>query len=496
MTLAEADNLPAGVDSYTLVDSVDGLWVPMPVDLATADLLMGANNGLPASAISVSDDLTAINSYGSVSSFGSVTATDVTLTEAGALPAGVGEYTLVDSVDGLQVPVPVDLATADLLMGANNGPSAYAISVSDDLSYKQLRLRIFRFFSVTATDVTLAEAGALPAGVDGYTLVDSVDGLQAPMPVNVEDALVLLGASNGLAPGNISVADDASSLGASIDFLGYAGMGPFALTGGTTAPISLDQMLQLERAFDQFPPEVLISVEDTAEKILEFFVSADEDERLSVADADTLTATGGAPISFSGLDTLLAIDDFDAGASNFTVAAAAAEVQGRVSSDLQQLLDLPITIDVTDRETVKVTLDVTELDGLGVKIVDTPNSVNLVDSVSAITGYGGTVSVNRVTFEAESDGQDLTGIDFNSYYGQQPANLSTNDHTNVQVSADQLGTEIVGTGTYHVTGDHGANNGVGSTDPALSNTGSVQVTGDPDGDPGYREGCLDNASTS
>ena len=95
---------------------------------------MGANNGLPASAISVSDDLTAINSYGSVSSFGSVTATDVTLTEAGALPAGVGEYTLVDSVDGLQVPMPVDLATADLLMGANNGLPASAISVSDDLT--------------------------------------------------------------------------------------------------------------------------------------------------------------------------------------------------------------------------------------------------------------------------------------------------------------------------------------------------------------------------
>ena len=134
--------------------------------------------------------------------------------------------------------------------------------------------------------------------------------------------------------------------GASIDQLG--GVGSLDLTGGTTAPISLDQMLQLERAFDQFPPEVLISVEDTAEKILEFFVSADEHERLSVADADTLTATGGAPISFSGLDTLLAIDDFDAGASNFTVAAAAGEVQDRVSSNLQQLLELPITIDVND----------------------------------------------------------------------------------------------------------------------------------------------------
>ena len=318
--------------------------------------------------------------------------------------------------------------------------------------------------------MTLTEAGALPAGVGEYTLVDSVDGLQAPMPVNVEEALVFLGASNGLAHGSISVADDASSLVASIDQLG--GVGSLDLTGGTTAPISLDQMLQLERAFDQFPPEVLISVEDTAEKILEFFVSADEDERLSVADADTLTATGGAPISFSGLDTLLAIDDFDAGASNFTVAAAAGEVQDRVSSNLQQLLELPITIDVNDGG--KVTLDVAELDGLGVKIVDTSNSVNLVDSVSAITGYGGTVNVNRVTFEAESDGQDLTGIDFASYSGQEAANLSRNGHTDLLISVDQLGTEIVGNGSHDVTGDHGANNGVGSGAIDISNTGSIQ----------------------
>ena len=290
------------------------------------------------------------------------------------------------------------------------------------------------------------------------------------MPVNVEDALKLLGAANGPAPASISVADDASSLVASIDQLG--GVGSLDLTGGTTAPISLDQMLQLERAFDQFPPEVLISVEDTAEKILEFFVSADEDERLSVADADTLTATGGAPISFSGLDTLLAIDDFDAGASNFTVAAAAGEVQDRVSSNLQQLLELPITIDVNDGG--KVTLDVAELDGLGVKIVDTSNSVNLVDSVSAITGYGGAVNVNRVTFEAESDGQDLTGIDFASYPGQEAANLSRNGHTDLLISVDQLGTQIVGEGSHDVTGDHGANNGVGSGTIDISNTGSIQ----------------------
>ena len=89
----------------------------MPVDLATADLLMGANNGPSASAISVADDLTAINSYGSLSSFSSVTATG-DFYEADNLPAGVDGYTLVGSPEGLQVGMPVDLATADLLMGA------------------------------------------------------------------------------------------------------------------------------------------------------------------------------------------------------------------------------------------------------------------------------------------------------------------------------------------------------------------------------------------
>ena len=202
--------------------------------------------------------------------------------------------------------------------------------------------------------------------------------------------------------------------------------------------------------------------------------SDDEDERLSVADADVLISDGGTPISFSGLDTLLAIDDFDAGASTLAVSASAAEVRGRISSDLQQLLDLQITLNVSDMDTEQVTLNVAELSGLGVKFVEAHHSVNLVDSVSAITGYGGTIDVNRVTFEAESDGQDLTGIDFASYDGEQAANLSVNGYSNVLISVDQLGTEIVGAGSHDVTGDHGANNGVGSGTIDTSNTGSIQ----------------------
>ena len=57
-----------------------------------------------------------------------------------------------------------------------------------------------------------------------------------------------------------------------------------------------------------------------------------------------------------------------------------------------------------------MTLNVAELSGLA-KFVEAHHAVNLVDSVSAITGYGGTIDVNRVTFEAESDGQDLSGLD-------------------------------------------------------------------------------------
>ena len=122
----------------------------------------------------------------------------------------------------------------------------------------------------------------------------------------------------------------------------------------------------------------------------------------------------------------------------------------------QQLLDLPVMIDVTDRATNKVTLDVTELDGLSSKIDDTSNSVNLVDSVSAVTGYGSAISVNRVTFEAESDGQDLTGIDFASYDRVQPANLSTNSYSNILIDADQFDIQVVGTGSFNVVGDASA----------------------------------------
>ena len=42
------------------------------------------------------------------------------------------------------------------------------------------------------------------------------------------------------------------------------------------------------------------------------------------------------------------------------------------------------------------------------------------------------------------------------------------------ISVDQLGTEILGEGSHDVTGDHGANNGVGSGTIDISNTGSIQ----------------------
>ena len=131
----------------------------MPVDLATADLLMGANNGPSASAISVADDLTAINSYGSLTSFGSVTATDVTLAEADNLPASVDYFTLIDTVEGLQVPMPVDLDTGSLLLAAQNSSQTY-ISVTDDLTnFTDFPAGFLSNFMppITVTGVTLAD---------------------------------------------------------------------------------------------------------------------------------------------------------------------------------------------------------------------------------------------------------------------------------------------------------------------------------------------------
>ena len=211
-------------------------------------------------------------------------------------------------------------------------------------------------------------------------------------------------------------------------------------------------MLELQKTVDGFPADVTITVQDAASTIVEYFVSGDEDKRLSVADADVLVASGGAPISFSELDTLLGIDDLNVSGSTFTVAATASEVQGRISDNLQQLLDLPVTIDVTDRATDKVTLDVTELAGLGVKFVETNNSVNLVDSVTNITGYTGTIAVNQVTLEAEEADQDLTGVSFSSYDGEQSTNLSANGFTGILLGADQAGVQVVGAGSYKITG--------------------------------------------
>ena len=69
----------------------------------------------------------------------------------------------------------------------------------------------------------------------------------------------------------------------------------------------------------------------------------------------------------------------------------------------------------------KVTLDVAELDGLGVKIVDTPNSVQPGRlGYRKIIEHGGTINVNRVTLEAESDGQDLTGTTSRPTPGRRP----------------------------------------------------------------------------
>ena len=137
-------------------------------------------------------------------------------------------------------------------------------------------------------------------------------------------------------------------------------------------------------------------------------------------------------------------------ASDFTVAAGAAEVRDRVSSDLQQLLDLQISLDVTDQATDKVTLDVNELSGLGAKFIDPAGSVNLVDAATAVTGHAGVISVNRVTLVAEADGQDLRGIDIDGLDRNEPANVDLGGYTGVVFSVDQVSVEMVGVGSYSV----------------------------------------------
>ena len=132
----------------------------------------------------------------------------MTLAEADNLPASVDYFTLIDTVEGLQVPMPVDLDTGSLLLAAQNSGQTY-ISVTDDLT----NFTDFPagFLSnplppITVTGVTLADVpGGLPVGIDSYMLADSVDGLQAPMPVNVENALKLLGAANGSRPQPVSL---------------------------------------------------------------------------------------------------------------------------------------------------------------------------------------------------------------------------------------------------------------------------------------------------
>ena len=124
---------------------------------------------------------------------------------------------------------------------------------------------------------------------------------------------------------------------------------------------------------------------------------------------------------------------------------------GRISSDLQQLLDLQITLNVSDMDTEQVTLNVAEL-VVGVKFVEAHHAVNLVDSV----GDHGLrhVDVNRVT-EAESDGQDLSRLDGDSLMAM------------MRLQRRQLD-EIVGAGPDRRPG---ANNGSAAQH---SNTGSIQ----------------------
>ena len=118
-----------------------------------------------------------------------------------------------------------------------------------------------------------------------------------------------------------------------------------------------------------------------------------------------------------------------------------------------------------------MTLDVAELDGLGVKIVVVqlrePRRLGERDH-----DYGGTVNVNgHVRGRVGRSGPDRDRL--RVLLRASSSQTSTNGHTDFAI-VDQLGTQIVGEGSHDVTGDHGANNGVGSGMIDISNTGSIQ----------------------
>ena len=92
------------------------------------------------------------------------------------------------------------------------------------------------------------------------------------------------------------------------------------------------------------------------------------------------------------------------------MSASAEEYNSELSANGTTSLAQATSLNVTDGATAKVVLDVPGFDTL--KALISPTHVNVVDAVSSVTGYTGDLTVvNRVTIEAEENGQDLSSID-------------------------------------------------------------------------------------
>ena len=227
---------------------------------------------------------------------------------------------------------------------------------------------------------------------------------------------------------------------------------PMTIELATQGPITLDQMLELQRNTDTIPEDASITVHDSAAKIAAFFVSDDEDERLSVADADSIVATAdGGDLTISQLTSVLTVDDLDLGASVFNVSGSAAEYGAELAANGTATLAQATALTVTDSVTEKVAMSVSEFDAL--RALVNPGDVDVVDGVSDITGYTGDLTaVNQVTLEAESDGQDLSGVDIDGYDGVLSANISLGGFNNIELGASQIPVQVTGQGSYNISG--------------------------------------------
>ena len=60
--------------------------------------------------------------------------------------------------------------------------------------------------------------------------------------------------------------------------------------------------------------------------------------------------------------------------------------------------------------------------------------------------------MNRVTIEAESNGQDLSGLDIDGFDGVQSTILSPAGFDDIELGAAQIPVQVVGEGSYNISG--------------------------------------------